>query len=67
MTSLPPADRPLEPNALARILARGLFKVVNKLLLGVRSLGIVLDVLVSSITFDGLMRVTLIEHEVVEK
>ncbi len=59
-------DDPLEFNALARILARGLFKVVDEALLAVRNTGIVLYVLISGVAFNRLTWAALVEHEVVE-
>jgi hypothetical protein len=59
-------DHTLENNALARILARRLFKVVDETLPTVRDTWIVPDVFVSCVAFDRLTRAALVEHEVIE-
>jgi len=59
-------DHPLELNVLARVFARAFLKIVDEALLALRNTGAVLNVLVSSVAFDGLTRAAPVEHEVVE-
>ena len=55
-----------ELHAFPRVLQRHAGKVLDERFLAVRYCGVVLDVQISSILLDGLLRLALIEHQVVE-
>ncbi len=60
-------DRALEVNALAGILPRHPLEVRDEGGLAVGDVRVVLDIVVARIAADGLRRLALVEHQVVER
>jgi hypothetical protein len=59
--------RSFEVGLLARIFRAHPFKILDKRFLAVRDMRVVLDVLISRVPLDGLTRLTLIEHQIIER
>jgi len=59
--------RSFEVGRLARIFRAHPFKILDKRFLAVRDMRVVLDVLITRVPLDGLTRLTLIEHQVIER